>query len=129
MVWDLRVLVMSDGRCLSNAFSEMAKRDRNGEKVVYVQATVIHPTRGVSFKHAWVENRGNVIDPTIDLITKKPEYYARFQPKDIIRLDPFTATMLFTKEMKFVTPAEVKKMQDHIKVLDAKFGKKTSRNP
>lgn len=98
---------MSDGRCLRYAYDEVQKRDGKRENVLYVQGTVTNPATGRSFKHAWVENEVDVIDPTIDVILRKDKYYERFNPKEIIRVDPFFMMILNAKGHHFLTKAEV----------------------
>lgn len=60
-----------------------------------------------------------VIDPTIDLIAKKEVYYKRLDAKDIIRMEPFIAIMLFARELHFVTKEEVAKAVKRDKELMA----------
>jgi len=112
---------MSDGRCLSHAYSEMHRRDNLKEPVLYVQGSIIEPLTGKRIKHAWVESKGIVIDPTIDLIMKKEDYYKRLSAKDIIRMETFIATMLFGRELHFVTKEEVAKAVKRDKELMAQI--------
>jgi hypothetical protein len=99
---------MSDGRCLRYAYDEVQRRETKHEKVLYVQGTVTNPYTGKTFKHAWVENEVDVIDPTIDVVLRKDKYYERFNPKDVIRVDPFFMLILNAKGHHFFTKAEVK---------------------
>ena len=110
---------MSDGRCLSHAYSEMIRRDNLKEPILYVQGSIIEPLTGKRIKHAWVESKGMVIDPTIDLIAKKDAYYKRLDAKEIIRFEPFIAIMLFGRELHFVTKDEVAKAVKRDKELMA----------
>jgi len=110
---------MSDGRCLSHAYSEMIRKDNLKEPVLYVQGTITEPLTGKRIKHAWVESNGMVIDPTIDLVAKKDAYYKRLNAKEIIRIEPFIAIMLFGRGLRFVTKDEVTKAVKRDKELMA----------
>lgn len=110
---------MSDGRCLSHAFSEMIRRDDSKEKVYYIQGDVTNPATARTFKHAWVESNGKVIDPTIDIILEKKDYYSRFNVKNIIKIEPFIAIILFGRGLHFVTKEEVSKAVKRDKELMA----------
>jgi hypothetical protein len=83
------------------------RRTEKHEKVVYVQGTITNPATGRTFKHAWVENEVEVIDPTIDVTLSKRQYYTRFKPKEVIRMNDFFMTVLCAKGHRFFTKAEV----------------------
>jgi hypothetical protein len=98
---------MSDGLCLSHAFNEVTRRESLGESPLYVQGTVTNPADNKTFKHAWVEIYGKVIDPTIGLELKTEEYYALFKAKNVIKVNPFFMAMLSAKGLHFFTQREV----------------------
>ena len=117
---------MIDGECLRNAFNKMTDLENSGYKPLYVQGTVTSKNLGKSFKHAWVElpEEKMVIDPTINLQISIKEYYQAFSPKQLVKLEPFTAAMLVVKGLRFYTKIEVTAAETRIKELDSKMKSK-----
>lgn len=92
---------------MRHAYDEVRRRSDKREKVSYVQGTITNPHTGRTFKHAWVEDEVDVIDPTVDLTMRKHKYYETFNPRNVIKLDDFFMTILMMKGHHFVTKAEV----------------------
>ena len=87
------------GDCYKNVEDYLLYNDLPDAIVVHGEVT----SQGKTWKHAWIVNGDDAIDPTTGIITSKEKYYDKLKPVEDSRYDQFDAIKMRMKT-KFYGP-------------------------